>query len=382
MAFPWEFDWHWRAAVLDELQSRGFALPENFTLNYSEAPYDVHGVAMMRGWGRMDLGPNTGRWRLSLDCHTWRKLPTDWPKRWVIEYAADYVQERVDLPLLGDKRPRWLEGSWWVSEGTPSLKDAAVLGETPAGRVCGEVLEAWNGMDLDQLTVKYHFSDSVCDGMTAVCNGRELFVPAESVKNGTAVGEIVAWLSSFMVGDVADWRGPYESRGEAVAAARELAFRYVTFHVHERRVRSSFVDLSQADLLVNDDNTLRLEDRKKAEKVLCQCLRAKWFIRWEAEKKIADVEAKFIEAGYSRDDCGGLVRGDTWVRFELDPSEGDVTVWFAPGGMLDFEMGGTPALVCYAINHAAWKNGWSVDERRALIASIPDGDADFKELCR
>lgn len=383
MAFPWEFDWRWRAAVLDELQSRGFALPGDLNLRYAEEPRDVHGVAMMRGWGHMDYGPNTGRWRLSLDCCTWRKLPTDWPSQWIVEEAANYVQERVDLPLRGDKPARWLEGSWWVSEGTPSLAEAAVLGEVPACRVRAEVLEVWPGLEIDGLEVAYHRDGSgVCDGMTASFGGRELFVPAESVKNETAVGEIVAWLGSFTVGDLEAWRRPYGSRGEAVAAARELALRYVSFHVPAGVVERNFVDMSQADLLVCDGNTLCLEDRKQVEHVLSGVFRAKWFIRWDTEKKIADVEGKFVEAGYRRGPDGRLVRGEDWVRFELNPVRGEVTVRYSPGGLVDFETGGSPWGVGYAVHKAAWKNGWSVEDRRALAASIPGTDMELRDLVK
>lgn len=383
MAFPWEFDWHWRAAVLDELQRRGFALPDRFSLNYPEAPRDVHGVAMMRGWGHRDLGPNSGQWRLSLDCYTWRKLPADWPRRWVIEAAADYVQECVDLPLRGDKPARWLEGSWWFDESIPSLAEAEVLGRVPAGRVRREALALYKGLELDDLVIGYHRRPGgVCDGLTVKVRGKELLVSAASVKAGTAAAEIVAWLGGFTVGDLSDWGGPYGSRDEAVAAARELAQRYVDYHASERTAEVSFVDPSLADCLVAADDSLCVEDRDRVLRVLSGCFRSKWFIRWEAEKKIADVEARFVEAGYVKGPDGRLVRGEDWVRFGTDPVRGEVTVRFSPGGMLDFESGGTPWGVGYAINKAAWENGWSVEDRRALVASIPGTDVEFRDLIK
>jgi hypothetical protein len=45
-------------------------------------------------------------------------------------------------------------------------------------------------------------------------------------------------------------------------------------------------------------------------------------------------------------------------------------------------LGGSPWLVGYAIDKAAWKNGWSPEERRALLASIPDLDVELKYLAR
>lgn len=383
MAFPWEFDWHWRAAVLDELQSRGFALPDGFTLNYDEAPRDVHGVAMMRGWGHRDMGPNTGRWRLSLDCHTWRKLPIDWPSQWIIEEAANYVQERVDLPPLGDKRPRWLEGSWWVSAGVPSLAEAEALGRVPAGRVRREALALYRGLELDNFSVDYHRgSDGACDGMAVKVRDKELFVSAESVKDETAAERIVAWLNTFTVGDLRDWKGPHKSRMSAFAAARELADRYVDYHVSERKAELSFVDLSQADRLVCDDNTLDLGDKGQVENILSRALQARWFVHWDTEKKITDVEARFVEAGYVKGPDGRLIRGEDWVRFELDSARGEVTVRHSSGEMLDFETGGSPWLVGWAIDKAAWKNGWSKEERRALVASIPGVDMKIEDLIK
>lgn len=381
MAFPWEFDWHWRAAVLDELQSRGFALPEGLDLRYAEEPRDVHGVAMMRGWGHMDYGPNTGRWRLSLDCRSWRKLPTDWPRRWVIECAADYVQERVELPARGGRPARWLEGSWWFDGSIPSLAEAEALGRVPAGRVRREVLALHKGFELYDLTVDYHRGPGgVCDGMSVKVRDEELFVPAASVKGGTAAAEIVAWLGTFAVGDLEDWDVQYGSREEAVGAARGLAQRYIGYHVSGRRAELSFADLSQADRLVRDDNTLDLKDRDQVLWALSGCLRSRWFIRWDAEKKVAGIEDKFVEAGYAKDPDGRLVRGEDWVRFELNPVRGEVTVRYSPGGLVDFETGGSPRLVGYAVDKAAWKNGWSVEDRRALAAAIPGTDMELKEL--
>lgn len=381
MAFPWEFDWHWRAAVLDELQRRGFALPDGFTLRGDEAPRDVHGVAMMRGWGHVDYGPNTGQWRMSLDCYTWRKLPKDWPSRWIVEAAADYVQERVELPLLNGRPARWFEGSWWCDASVPSLAEVEALGRVPVGRVRREVLALHKGFELYDLSVGYHRGpDGACDGLTVKVRGEELFVPAASVKAGTSAAEIVAWIDTFAIEDFADWDVQYGSREETVGAARELARRYVEYHVSERRAEFSFVDLAQADRLVRDDNTLDLEDKKQVEKILFGVLRAKWYARWETEEKIADVESRFVEAGYVRDSQGVLVRGEDWVLFELDHVRGEVTVRFSPGGMLDFETGRTPWGVGYAVNKAAWANGWPLEDRRTLVASIPGIDAEFGDL--